>query len=127
LVWLLGTKVTKTDTSYIINPNYTIALQRLTKADSTNLGAPIFAPEIQPEINRVKKPSMQDSMIITSSATVGGLSKAFILGFAQPTITFAQILEVSVYAAISATIGYGIKLCLDWLKKRIRNSKQKQS
>ncbi len=68
---------------------------------------------------------MQDSMITTSSATVGGLTKAFVLGFSQPTITIAQVLEVSIYAAISATIGYTIKLIFDFLKAKIRKTKLK--
>ena len=68
---------------------------------------------------------MQDTMITTSSATVGGLAKAFVLGFAQPTITFPQILEVSIYAAISATIGYSVKLVFDLLKDKIQNRRAK--
>ncbi len=70
---------------------------------------------------------MQGSIITTSSATVGGLSKAFILGFAQPTITFSQVLEVSIYAAISATIGYTIKMGFDWLRATIKKRKSKKS
>jgi len=69
---------------------------------------------------------MQGSIITTSSATVGGLSKAFILGFAQPTITLSQILEVSIYATISATIGYGIKMLFDWLKFKMQNRKARK-
>ena len=68
---------------------------------------------------------MQDTLITTSSATVGGLTKAFVLGFAQPTVTFPQILEVSIYAAISATIGFGVKMIFDLLKDRIQNRKAK--
>lgn len=64
-------------------------------------------------------------MITTSSATVGGLTKAFVLGFAQPTITLPQILEVSIYAAISATIGYSVKMMFDLLKESIHNRKAK--
>jgi len=70
---------------------------------------------------------MQDTMITTSSATVGGLTKAFVLGFAQPTITFPQILEVSIYAAISATIGYSVKLGFDLLKDKIQNRRAKSN
>jgi hypothetical protein len=70
---------------------------------------------------------MQDSMITTSSATVGGLTKAFVLGFAQPTITFPQILEVSIYAAISATIGYAIKMVFDVLKAKVKRRKTKNN
>ncbi len=70
--------------------------------------------------NRVKRKRMQNSMITTSSATVGGLTKAFVLGFSQPTITFPQVMEVSIYAAISATIGYTIKLLFDFFKTKVR-------
>ena len=75
----------------------------------------------------MKRQNMQDSMITTSSATVGGLTKAFVLGFAQPTITFPQILEVSVYAAISATIGYVTKMIFDALKAKIKQRKSKNN
>ncbi len=66
-------------------------------------------------------------MITTTSATVGGLTKAFVLGFAQPTITFPQILEVSIYAAISATIGYAIKMVFDVLKTKFKRRKTKNN
>ena len=66
---------------------------------------------------------MHNSIITTSTATVGGLTKAFILGFAQPTITWPQLIEVSIYAAISATIGYSIKMGFDYLKVKIRQRK----
>jgi len=70
---------------------------------------------------------MQSSIITTSSATIGGLSKAFIFGFVQPTITLTQVIEVSIYAAISASIGYGIKMCFDWIRAKIRKRKSKKS
>lgn len=66
---------------------------------------------------------MHNSIITTSTATVGGLTKAFILGFAQPTITWPQLIEVSIYAAISATIGYSIKMLFDYLKVKLRQRK----
>lgn len=66
---------------------------------------------------------MHNSIITTSTATVGGLTKAFILGFAQPTITWPQLIEVSIYAAISATIGYSIKMGFDYLKVKLRQRK----
>lgn len=66
---------------------------------------------------------MHNSIITTSTATVGGLTKAFILGFAQPTITWPQLIEVSIYAAISATIGYSIKMGFDYLKAKLRQRK----
>lgn len=66
---------------------------------------------------------MHNSIITTSTATVGGLTKAFILGFTQPTITWPQLIEVSIYAAISATIGYSIKMGFDYLKAKLRQRK----
>ncbi len=70
---------------------------------------------------------MQNSMITTSSATVGGLTKAFVLGFSQPAITFPQVMEVSIYAAISATIGYTIKLVFDLIKSKVLKSRIKNT
>ncbi len=69
---------------------------------------------------------MQSSFITTSTATVGGLTKAFVIGFAQPaTITLPQLTEVAIYATVSATIGYGIKMLFDWIKYKIRQAKKR--
>ena len=71
---------------------------------------------------------MQSSFITTSTATVGGLTKAFVIGFAQPaTITLPQLTEVAIYATVSATIGYGIKMFFDWIKYKISQRKLKRT
>jgi len=71
---------------------------------------------------------MQNSFVTTSTATVGGLTKAFVIGFSQPNlISFPQLIEVAVYATVSATIGYGIKMLFDWLKFKIRKRRLKKS
>jgi len=71
---------------------------------------------------------MQNSVFTVLSATVGGLTKAFTIGFVPASITLTQINEVAIYAAISATIGYTLKLFFDWIKlivKRRINKRKK--
>lgn len=72
---------------------------------------------------------MQNSVFTVLSATIGGLSKAFTIGFVPASITLTQINEVAVYAAISATIGYTLKLFFDWIKRTIKRriNKNKES
>jgi uncharacterized membrane protein YagU involved in acid resistance len=70
---------------------------------------------------------MQNTLITTTTATVGGLTKAFVLGFAHPAvITLPQLTEVAIYASISATIGYGVKLAFDIIKVKIKARIHKQ-
>jgi len=71
---------------------------------------------------------MQNSVFTVLSATIGGLTKAYTIGFVPASITLTQINEVAVYAAISATIGYSLKLLFDWIKiliKRKINNRKK--
>ena len=49
---------------------------------------------------------------------IGGVSKALASEFTLNTITFSQIFEVSIYAGISAFVGYLVKLGIDTLRKR---------
>ena len=71
---------------------------------------------------------MQNLVFTVLSATIGGLTKAYTIGFVPASITLTQINEVAVYAAISATIGYSLKLLFDWIKliikRRINNRKK---
>jgi uncharacterized membrane protein YagU involved in acid resistance len=79
---------------------------------------------ISQNLNQIK---MQHSLITTTSATVGGLTKAFILGFSQPAvITLPQLAEVAIYAAISASIGYSVKLIFDIIKAKLKIRIRKQ-
>ena len=68
---------------------------------------------------------MQNSVFTVLSATIGGLTKAFTIGFVPASITLTQINEVAVYAAISATIGYSLKLIFDWIKIKIKRKIKK--
>ena len=49
---------------------------------------------------------------------IGGLTKAYTSGFSTCAINLNQIVEVSFYAAISALVGYGVKLNVDTLRKK---------
>ena len=63
--------------------------------------------------------SISNSIIATSSGVIGGLIKAISSGFA--TISISHITEVIIYAAISAFVGYIVKLGVDSLRNRIFN------
>lgn len=62
---------------------------------------------------------MHEPLITSSSITVGGLSKAFVLGLAKPMIIFARFLEISIFKRITKTINYEIKAAFDFLRYKI--------
>ena len=62
--------------------------------------------------------SISNSLVATSSGMIGGVSKAITSKFTLSTITFSQVTEVAVYAAISAFVGYLVKLGVDTLRKK---------
>lgn len=60
-----------------------------------------------------------NAFVSTTSGVCGGIGKAVTGNILLNAITFQSLLEVSVYAAVSALVGYGVKLCIDVF----RNSK----
>jgi len=58
-----------------------------------------------------------NSIITTSSGIFGGLSKAFSAHIFIMAITLQSLLEVVVYASVSAVVGYCIKLGIDLITK----------
>ena len=62
--------------------------------------------------------SISNSLVATSSGMIGGVSKALTSKFTLSTITFSQIFEVTIYAGISALVGYLVKLGIDTLRKK---------
>jgi len=61
--------------------------------------------------------SLTNSFITTSSGIIGGVAKAVTSGFTICSISLPHVIDVAVYAAISASVGYSIKLGFDELRK----------
>jgi hypothetical protein len=68
---------------------------------------------------------ISNSVVATSSGMIGGLTKAYTSGFQLCSINVSQIIEVSFYAAISALVGYGVKLGVDTLRKQASKNSRK--
>lgn len=58
-----------------------------------------------------------NAIVTTSSGVFGGVSKVVSGNLLVNAITFQSLLEVSVYAGVSAIVGYVAKLCIDALRK----------
>ena len=54
-----------------------------------------------------------NSVITTTSAVCGGLGKAVTAHMLLLNVSFQGILEVAVYASVSAIVGYGVKKGID--------------
>ena len=61
--------------------------------------------------------NQNNSFIVTASGVFGGVCKALTAHFVLVNITFQGIFEVAFYAAISALVGYGVKVGIDKVKK----------
>ena len=57
--------------------------------------------------------SDQLSLATTTSGLVGGLFKAIADHASATTVSLAGAVDVAVYAFVSASVGYGVKLNLD--------------
>jgi hypothetical protein len=58
-----------------------------------------------------------NSIVTTTSGILGGLFKALSPHITITAITFQSTCEVVFYAAISALVGYGVKIGIDKAKK----------
>ena len=61
---------------------------------------------------------MHRSFVITFSGLFGGMTKAISSGFILCSISLPHVVEIAVYAAISALVGYMVKLGIDVLRQR---------
>jgi len=71
---------------------------------------------------------MQNSIISTISGLFGGMTKAISSGFILCRISFPHIIEIAIYASVSALVGYLVKVCIDYLKSLMfkpKNSDQR--
>ena len=64
--------------------------------------------------------SLSNSVVTTSSGIIGGVAKAVNSGFTMCSISIPHVLDVAFYAAISAIIGYSIKLGFDEIRNTIK-------
>jgi len=63
----------------------------------------------------------QNSIITTTSGILGGVGKAFLSNqLTIASISIQATLEVAFYAAISALVGYIVKLGIDKLKRKFQ-------
>ena len=62
---------------------------------------------------------MQNSIFITFSGLLGGMTKAISSGFILQQISYPQITEVIVYASMSAFVGYMVKLGIDTIRNKV--------
>ena len=60
-----------------------------------------------------------NSIVTTTSGIFGGLGKFLSANIFFAAITIQTLLEVAVYASVSALVGYGIKLIIDIIAKII--------
>jgi hypothetical protein len=65
---------------------------------------------------------MHRSFVITFSGLFGGMTKAISSGFIFCSISLPHVIEIAVYAAISALVGYMVKLGIDALRQRFFKS-----
>jgi len=65
---------------------------------------------------------MQNSTFITFLGLFGGMTKAISSGFVLCSISLPHVFEISVYAAISALVGYMVKLGIDVIRQRFFKS-----
>ncbi len=65
---------------------------------------------------------MHRSFVITFSGLFGGMTKAISSGFILCSISLPHIVEIAVYAAISALVGYLVKLGIDAIRQRFFKS-----
>lgn len=60
----------------------------------------------------------QYSIVSTASGIFGGVGKALSSHHTLCNITFEGLTDVAFYAAVSAIVGYGMKILIDFLKNR---------
>lgn len=65
-----------------------------------------------------------NSVVATTSGICGGVGKAISANLILLNITLQSVLEVAVYAAVSALVGYGVKKGIDWLVNYFKKRKK---
>lgn len=63
------------------------------------------------------------SFATTASGMLGGLSRAMSEQISLTTITFPGVIDVAVYAVVSASVGYCVKVTMDLISERFRKGK----
>ena len=62
----------------------------------------------------------QNSVITTFSGIFGGVGKALSNYHVFANISMKGVFEVAFYAAISALVGFGVKVLIDYIQNKIR-------
>lgn len=62
----------------------------------------------------------QNSIITTVSGICGGMGKVISNSVIIANVTLGGIAEVALYAAVSAVVGYGVKVLIDRIKRSFR-------
>jgi uncharacterized membrane protein YjfL (UPF0719 family) len=79
---------------------------------------------IVPHLHQTKITQMHRSFVITFSGLFGGMTKAISSGFIFCSISLPHIVEIAVYAAISALVGYMVKLGIDSIRQKYSHYKK---
>lgn len=64
--------------------------------------------------------NITNSIVSTTSGVFGGVGKALSSHLTLANITLDGVADVAFYAAVSAIVGYGVKLVIDYLKRSFR-------
>jgi len=70
---------------------------------------------------------IQNTIITTTSGMIGGVTKALTAGFTLARITISNMLEIAIYAAISALVGYLVKFLIDELRAKYQKKQSRKS
>jgi len=63
------------------------------------------------------------SLATTASGMLGGVSRAVTEQVPLSSITLSSVIDVIVYAVVSASVGYCVKMALDITRKKIFKNK----
>ena len=71
---------------------------------------------MQKQTNFAMAQNQINAIVSTTSGVFGGMGKAFTGNLLLNAITFNSLTEVTVYAAVSAVVGYCVKLGIDFIR-----------
>ncbi|MFN8208748.1 MAG: hypothetical protein U0T82_15265 [Bacteroidales bacterium] len=64
-----------------------------------------------------------NSFIATTSGLCGGLGKAYTANIILANLSLLGIIDIVIYAGISALVGYGVKMGIDWILEHFKKPK----
>ncbi len=84
----------------------------------------MFAKDLKQQIANMSLQQISNSLVATSSGMIGGVTKAVTSGFTLCGVNLPQVIDVTIYAAISAFVGYVVKLGVDSIRRKINKKKE---